>query len=218
MTWSQKLEQGETRETENDSTTSHEEPPCLNEPGYYKGTWMEPIVEYLTNGKLPPNQTEARKVKCHAILFTIFNGILYKKGYALSYLRCVNHEDGFKLLTKAQSGFCGDHSNGIKLAKKIIRHGFYWPQLTNQAIVYVKRCKGCQRYAKITRLPPSHLTPITSLWPFDLWEIDLIRPMPISKGGAKYAVVAIDYFTKWVEAEPLPKITSGKVLQFVIKK
>jgi len=80
---------------------------------------MEPIIEYLTSGKFPSNQTEARKMKRQAVSFIIFNGILYKKGYALKYLRCMNHEDGFKLLAKAHSGFCGDHSNGIKLAKKL---------------------------------------------------------------------------------------------------
>ena len=36
------------------------------------------------------------------------------------------------------------------------------------------------------------------------------------KGGIKYAVVVVDYFTKWVEAEPLATITTKKVLDFVV--
>ena len=39
----------------------------------------------------------------------------------------------------------------------------------------------------------------------------------MGKGGVRYAVVAIDYFTKWVEAEPLATITSKRVLDFVVK-
>jgi len=62
MTKSQKLEQAKTREVGNDNLTSHEEPPHLNEPKYYKETWMEPIVEYLASRKLPLNQTEARRM------------------------------------------------------------------------------------------------------------------------------------------------------------
>ena len=56
-----------------------------------------------------------------------------------------------------------------------------------------------------------------SLWPFAVWGIDLSRSLPTGKGGVKYAVVAVDYFTKWAEAEPLASITTKKVLDFVVK-
>ncbi|XP_074326646.1 uncharacterized protein LOC141664586 [Apium graveolens] len=52
---------------------------------------------------------------------------------------------------------------------------------------------------------------ITSLWPFAVWGIDLIGELPKGKGGVKYAVVAVDYFTKWAEAEPLATITAAKL-------
>ena len=56
-----------------------------------------------------------------------------------------------------------------------------------------------------------------SPWPFAVWGIDLIGSLPTGKGGVKYAVVVVDYFTKWVEAEPLASITTKKVLDFVVK-
>jgi len=34
----------------------------------------------------------------------------------------------------------------------------------------------------------------------------------------KYLVVAIEYFMKWIEAEPVPQITTHKVQHFVWKK
>ena len=33
--------------------------------------------------------------------------------------------------------------------------------------------------------------------------VDIIGPMPTGKGQTKFAVVAVDYFTKWAKAEPL---------------
>ena len=39
----------------------------------------------------------------------------------------------------------------------------------------------------------------------------------MGKGGVHYTVVAIDYFTKWAEAEPLATITSKRVLEFFVK-
>ncbi|KAM6551296.1 hypothetical protein CsatB_001104 [Cannabis sativa] len=56
-----------------------------------------------------------------------------------------------------------------------------------------------------------------SSWPFAIWGIDLIRQLPKDKGGVQYTVVAVDYFTKWTEAEPLSTITSKKVQDFIVK-
>nr|GEU63027.1 retrovirus-related Pol polyprotein from transposon 17.6 [Tanacetum cinerariifolium] len=38
---------------------------------------------------------------------------------------------------------------------------------------------------------------------FDVWGIDFMGPFPSSKGN-KYILVAVDYFSKWVEAKSLP--------------
>ena len=80
-----------------------------------------------------------------------------------------------------------------------------------------KRCDKCQRFATVTRQPPEELTTILSPWPFSKWGIDILGPLPLSRGQCKFIVVAIDYFTKWAEAEPLAKITDSKVQDFVWK-
>ena len=82
---------------------------------------------------------------------------------------------------------------------------------------YVQKCDKCQRFAKIPRAAPNELKQMQSPWPFAVWGIDLIGSLPTGKGGVKYAVVAVDYFTKWTEAEPLASITTKKVLDFVVK-
>ena len=47
------------------------------------------------------------------------------------------------------------------------------------------------------------MTMITSPWPFAQWGIDMVGPLPLSKGQVKFLLIAINYFTKWVEAEAL---------------
>jgi hypothetical protein len=59
---------------------------------------------------------------------------------------------------------------------------------------------------------PAELTPLVFPWPFAWWGIDLLGPFPKAPGQLKYLVVAIDYSTKWIEAEPLAKITAKNVL------
>ena len=61
------------------------------------------------------------------------------------------------------------------------------------------------------------MTAITSPWPFAQWEIDIMRPLPQGKRQVKFLLVAIDYFTKWVEAEGLATIIEAKVQSFVCK-
>lgn len=39
-------------------------------------------------------------------------------------------------------------------------------------------------------------------------------PLPQSTGKAKFVIVAIDYFTKWMEAKPLTRITGKEVIKF----
>ena len=64
---------------------------------------------------------------------------------------------------------------------------------------------------------PSLLTPMISPWPFAQWGLDLIGPMLAGKGKVRYAIVVVDYFTKWAEVEPLATITEVKVEDFVWK-
>uniref|UniRef100_A0A803QDX1 Integrase catalytic domain-containing protein n=1 Tax=Cannabis sativa TaxID=3483 RepID=A0A803QDX1_CANSA len=67
------------------------------------------------------------------------------------------------------------------------------------------------------RASPNEITLITSPWPFAVWGIDLIGSLPKGKGGIKYAIVDVDYFTIWIEAEPMKSITAKKSLDFVVK-
>ena len=50
------------------------------------------------------------------------------------------------------------------------------------------------------------MTYIQSPWLFVQWGIDIVGPFPTARGNKKFVVVVVDYFTKWAEAEALPKI------------
>ncbi|GJT00191.1 reverse transcriptase domain-containing protein [Tanacetum coccineum] len=57
-----------------------------------------------------------------------------------------------------------------------------------------------------TGATPHHLTP----WPFPQdMGIDIAGPFPVAAGGLKFLIVAIDYFTKWIEARAVATITEN---------
>jgi hypothetical protein len=46
------------------------------------------------------------------------------------------------------------------------------------------------------------------------WGLDLLGPLPPAQGNLRYVVVAVEYFSKWIEAKPLATITSVTVQKF----
>ncbi|KAK0596580.1 hypothetical protein LWI29_016986 [Acer saccharum] len=139
-------------------------------------------------------------------------------GFSKVLQRCVTGEETRKILKDVHGGVCGNHTGGKSLAHKVLRQGFYWPTLFAEAQRFVESCETCQRVANDIRRPLELLRSLTSPWPFAMWGLDLIGPMPTrTKGGAKHAIVAVDYFTKWVEAEALVHITEANNTSFVRK-
>nr|GEV79272.1 reverse transcriptase domain-containing protein [Tanacetum cinerariifolium] len=58
--------------------------------------------------------------------------------------------------------------------------------------------------------PPAALTSITAPWPFYKRGIDIAGPFPEGPGKVKFLIVAMDYFTKWIEAKAVATITGGQ--------
>lgn len=61
------------------------------------------------------------------------------------------------------------------------------------------------------------LTGLICPWPFHQWGMDLLGPFDNSLGQLKFLIVAVDYFTKWIEAEPLSTVTSARIQRFFYK-
>ena len=55
---------------------------------------------------------------------------------------------------------------------------------------------------------------LPSVWPFARWGIDIVGPLPTAPGNYKYAVVAIEYFSKWIEAKAVQNVTSQVIQKF----
>ncbi|KAI5343814.1 hypothetical protein L3X38_011690 [Prunus dulcis] len=144
----------------------------------YEDTWMSHIYLYLTNGTLPEDKAQARKLRYRAARYAVINDVLYKRGYTTPYLKCLTAEQGDYVLREIHNGVCGDHSGSRSLAYKAFRQGYFWPTMHQDSNSLVKRCDKCQRFGNVSHIPAEPLTPIVSPWPFAQWGLDLIGPMP----------------------------------------
>ena len=102
------------------------------------------------------------------------------------------------------------------LVRKIMRTGYFWLTMETDCCQFVQRCPECQMHGDLIHVPPSELHAVTSPWSFSVWGIDIIGKIsPKSSGGHEYILVAIDYFTKWVEATSYAGLTTTRVDKFI---
>ncbi|WCJ21233.1 hypothetical protein M5689_003400 [Euphorbia peplus] len=86
--------------------------------------------------------------------------------------------------------------------------------MNNDAIEFVKKCSACQAHAPVLQSPASGLEGIKVAWPFAIWGIDIVGQFPMSTNQRQYVIVAVDHFTKWVEAEAVSSITAQQIVKF----
>ncbi|GFZ19761.1 hypothetical protein Acr_28g0004660 [Actinidia rufa] len=180
-------------------------------------TWMDEIIACLQGGILPTNKLQARRLQYRSAWFCLFQGRLYKRSFSGPLLKCLRPEEAEYVLKEIHEGICGNHSGARSLARKTIRQGYFWPTVEGDTATYIRRCDKCQRFAPISHLPHTEMVPISSPWPFAQWGIDILGSLPRALLQRKFLIVAIDYFTKWIEAQPLAKITEKNTLDFVWK-
>lgn len=143
--------------------------------------------------------------------------ILYRRGYTLPLLNCLSKDEATYVLKEIHEKVCSSHSRGRMLAHKEIRVGYYWPEISNDSSEVVKHCDKCQRFSQTITSPPEVLSSMSSPWPFTQWGVDLVEPMLFGKGGCRFVVVAVDYFTKWAKVEALVTIMTGNIRNFLWK-
>jgi ribonuclease HI len=177
-------------------------------------SWINPVREFLASGMIPDDPKEAVKVRRRACSYVLIIGKLFRRGFSTPLLKCVEEEKVESILQEIHEGINGQHIGGRSLARKALRAGYYWPTMQTDAKEHVKKCDKCQRHGHMRLAPPNELKSLSSPWPFAWWGLDLLGPFPRAPGQNRYLIVGVDYFTKWIEAEPLAQITAHNVLRF----
>ena len=91
--------------------------------------------------------------------------------------------------------------------------------MESDCIKYLRECKKCQIYMDKIHVEASPLHVLSAPWSFSLWGMDVIGPIdPKASNGHRFILVAIDYFTKWIEVASYCNVTRGVVLKFIKKE
>ncbi|GJX14313.1 reverse transcriptase domain-containing protein, partial [Tanacetum coccineum] len=153
--------------------------------------WYADFINYIVGKVVLPNWTFEKRKRFFSQVKTYF----WEESYASKLCadnimrRCVAGSETLEILTHCYLVPTGGHHSANITAKKVYEFRFYWPSVFKDANEYV-----CEV--------------------FDVWGLDFIRPFPQSRGN-KYILVAVDYVSKWVEAQALLTNDTRVVVKFL---
>ena len=180
--------------------------------------WYHDLAVYISKQTYPLGATENEKRTIRRLSQNFYwqDPILYKRGFNGELLRCIYGTEIELIIRETHEGVCSTHANGHSLARQILRRGYYWTTMETDCIQYVRRCQKCQIYADNVNAPPAPLHTQSAPWPFAVWGMDIIGQItPHASNGHRFILVAIDYFTKWVEAASYKNVTQKVVARFL---
>ena len=116
-----------------------------------RGNWMTPIISYLKGGRLPEEKDEAIELRVRLARDILMDEVLYRRGFSQPYLMCLAPNEANYVSREVHEGACGNHSRARSLVHKVIRVGYYWPNMQVDAKAYVKVCNQFHWFSNIPR-------------------------------------------------------------------
>jgi len=199
---------------------------CLERPAHVFATeeisddklWFHDVKCFLPTQEYPPGASNKDKKTLRRLSGNFFlNGdVLYKRNFDMVLLRCVDEREADLLMHEIHEGSFRTHANGHAMARKMLRAYYYWMTMEADCCKHAKKCHKCQIYADKIHVPPNTLNVLSSPWLFSMWGCDMIGKIePKASNGHRFILVAIDYFTKWVEAASNANVTKKMVVEFI---
>jgi ribonuclease HI len=176
--------------------------------------WRTEIISFLQGNCLSDDEAYNKRMEARTRPYEIIEGELYKHGVCSPLLKCLSRTEGIELMKEIHAGLCGSHIGSRPLLGKVFRQGFYWPKAASDAADLIQKCENCQKCARDQKQPSSLTQLIQPTWPLQRWGLDLLGPLPPAQGNLRYVVVAVEYFSKWIEAKPLAIIIRSQSRNF----
>lgn len=174
------------------------------------------IILYLQDGILPKLQKDVRKLLLLAPDYCLNDGLLFHSRNAKS--KRTQKMDSFQLVLPKrlilpvvkiyhESALAGHM--GIQQTIDNLSEQFYFSKLPSIVSDFVRSCHECQE-RKMTKAHTKSgiIAYKTPSEPFQVWQMDLFGPLPITQSGNTYVFTATDMFTKFLFTVPIPNMDS----------
>ena len=158
-----------------------------------------PIFNYLENDVLPSEEKQARKLVLEGSNFEVIERVLYYDNPAFPGCWRIAVPKSLRptLLKESHGGKFAGHFAERKIYATL-RTKYWWKGMHSDVRRYCRSCLVCASRKGPGRAVRPQLQPIPVGGPFHMVGVDILQLSP-SHNGNKYAVVFMDYFTKWPE-------------------
>ncbi|XP_070043269.1 uncharacterized protein [Nicotiana tomentosiformis] len=143
--------------------------------------WRNEFVNLLQYGILPEDKKKSQLLCQKVARYCLIRGNLYRKMFGGPLAQCLGPSQMKYVMREVHEGNCGNHTGRRSLVKTLIRAGYYWPKMEEEAESFVSKCDKCQRYGNNMHRPTELLHSVVSLWPFMKWGMDVVGPLPQAK-------------------------------------
>ena len=123
--------------------------------------------------------------------------------------------DRQKLFEEVHGGLFGGHLREAQMHSELSRH-YWWPGMRAEIAHMCRSCLTCA-VRNVGRPVKPPLTPIPVNGPFDRVGVDVLQ-LPKTRQGNRYAVVFMDYLTKWPEVYATPDHTAPTIAKLLVER
>ena len=102
---------------------------------------------------------------------------------------------------------------GIYKTRTKVRMRYYWVGMDADIRSKVRQCDVCARRKSHPNRKKAPLQQKVVGAPMERVALDIVGPLPETERGNKYILVVGDYFSKWMEAYPIPNQTAVMVAE-----
>jgi hypothetical protein len=111
--------------------------------------WIQPFIDYIREQKVPSDKNKAEQLIRRAKTYVIVGAKLYRWGAtSVVLMNYIPRDKGKDILEEIHRGVCGNHASSRTLVSKAFLRTFYWRTALADAEELVRRCEGCQFFAK----------------------------------------------------------------------
>ncbi|KAL6135109.1 hypothetical protein ACLB2K_067337 [Fragaria x ananassa] len=151
--------------------------------------WRQLIMDYMIN----PSTVTDKQIRFLALNYVLKGGELLRRGEIGVEVQADYARSSLVSRDVKPSGLCAK---------------FTW--------VFAKGCLECQVHGPVQHIPNIPMQPSIKSWPGRGWALDFVGFIhPYSSQQHKFILVGTDFFTKWVEAEPVKEALTKTGAAFV---
>ena len=172
-------------------------------------------IAYLENETLPSDPGSARRLVLTAEQFSLIDGVLYHVQTGGHLMLVVPEVLRYKLFQEAHEGMFSGHLREAKIYSQLSKH-YWWPGIRADVRKWCKACLVCATHHTGRAAKPP-LCPIPVAGPFDCVGVDVLQ-LPRTLDGNQYAVVFVDYLTKWPEVFAVPNQSAETIANLFVRE